>query len=76
MTGYLKEDVNGRSLDKLLPEIFCAHHQNAVKLWLADDEKKILSLNNEYITKPHSGFFRHKSGFIIPIDYRVSFNIE
>ena len=46
MTGYLKEDVKGRSLDKLFPEIFAIHHHNAVKLWLADDEKKILSINN------------------------------
>ncbi len=40
------------------------------------DDKKILSENNDYMMNPHSGFLRQKGGFIIPINYRISFNTE
>lgn len=46
MTGYAKEDVTGRAIDKLLPDLYAAHHRNAVKLWINNQEKKILSVNN------------------------------
>lgn len=46
MTGYVKEDVTGRAIDKLLPELYAGHHRVAVKLWINNQDKKILSLNN------------------------------
>lgn len=74
LTGYIKEDITERTIDKVLPSVYLFHHMNAIKMWLDDVEKKVMVTNNTYMMKPHNGFVRQKSGFILPINYRVSFN--
>jgi hypothetical protein len=76
LTGYVKEDITERTIDKILPSVFSFHHKNAMKMWIKDDEKKVLSNNNTYMMNPHNGFVRQKCGFVMPVNYRISFNTE
>jgi hypothetical protein len=55
--------------------IYQYHHTNTIKTWMKNKDKTILSFNNDYINNPHKGYIRHKSGFIVPIDYRISFDV-
>jgi hypothetical protein len=76
LTGYIKEDITERTIDKILPTVFGFYHRNAIKAWLHDDKKKVMINNNSYMMNPHNGFIRQKSGFLIPVNYRVSYNTE
>jgi len=56
--------------------VYSYHHKNAIKMWITDENKKVLVKNNDYMMNPHNGFLRQKSGFLMPVNYRVSFNTE
>lgn len=34
-----------------------------------------MNKNNKYMSESHKGFIRQKSGFILPIVYRVGFDV-
>ncbi len=76
LTGYVKEDITERTIEKILPSIYNYHHKNAIKIWMNDEAKMILASNNSYVTNPHNGFVRQKNGFLMPVNYRISFNTE
>jgi len=44
--------------------------------WLQDSTRNYLSApNNQYLHEVHRGFIKQKSGFIIPVHYKVNYSI-
>lgn len=52
------------------------YHEYAMQHWLNDSTK--LYMNNEsnsYFKQIHRGFIKQKNGFVIPIHYKINYNI-
>lgn len=43
MSGYLKEEITEKSIDKLLPQIMNFYHEFAMNQWLADASRTYMS---------------------------------
>ena len=44
--------------------------------WLKDNNKKYMKDDsNKYFKNIHKGFLKQKNGFIIPVYYKVNYNV-
>lgn len=52
------------------------YHEFSMNAWLKD-QKRVYMNNpeNKYFNNTHEGFIKQKNGFIIPVLYKVSYNI-
>ena len=76
MSGYPKEEIAEKSIDKVLPQVFQFYHEQTMLGWLDDESKMYMQdEGNRYFREVHKGFLKQKNGFIIPVYYRVKYNI-
>lgn len=53
MSGYLKEEITEKALEKLLPQIMGFYHEQAMSHWLTDASPAKL-----YMNSPQNAYFR------------------
>ena len=76
MSGYLKEEITEKSIEKILPQVMMFYHEVAMNRWLNDSSKLYMeSEGNCYFREVHKGFLKQKNGFIIPVMYKVTYSI-
>lgn len=76
LSGYLKEEITEKSVEKILPQVLLFYHELAMTRWLGDSSRLYMKdAGNSYFRELHRGFVKQKNGFVVPVQYRVSYSI-
>ena len=43
MSGYLKEEITEKSIDKILPQIMTFYHEYVMNKWLLDSKRQYMN---------------------------------
>lgn len=63
-------------MDKILPQVMVAYHEYAISRWIKDSSCIYMNdQKNQYFREIHKGFIKQKNGFILPVYYRVKYNV-
>ena len=76
LSGYLKEEITEKPIDKILPQVMIFCHEYAINNWIKDSSRIFMTdQRNSYFREVHRGFIKQKSGFIMPVQYRVKYKV-
>lgn len=72
--GYSKEDIVGKKITQLIPKIYVSHHDKYMQSFVETLYLNIRAdqvTESQYINEDQKRFFKHKNGYIFPLNYKV-----
>jgi PAS domain S-box-containing protein len=77
--GYSKEDLLGKKITSIMPSFYDKVHDYYMKSFIENiyvNLRENGEIESEYLDSDQPNYFMHKNGYIFPMTYRVSLNIE
>lgn len=69
ISGFFKEEIFDRKIEKVMPEIYRGRHPEMMDNWA-----KTQNESSKYFNVEHLAFIKQKSSFIVPVTYKIVFN--
>lgn len=74
--GYSKEEIVNKKINMLIPSIYHEVHDVFMKKFFSKIMGTSEKTENEYLTNEQFNYFRHKNGYIYPMHYKITLNLE
>lgn len=77
--GYSKEELIGKKINLILPKIYHNVHDKYIKGFIENILMNLrveAEIESDYLDIEKVAYFKHKNGYIFPLNYKVSLNLD